>query len=255
MANGVRKAWFGAARCFTVVFGACSIAWAAFSLQVSRLDLPLTKISHRILSGENFNAAQLSELKNQLDLMPVKFLSSSALSSIAVIRLYLFEQKTATGKYITAASDLADLTSAVNSALAESPKSSFLWLTKFWLEDPGARVTVSGLKCLRMSYLSAPNDAWIAVKRNPIALGVFSSLPIELADQVLSEFTGLVVSGLYQVAANILARSELTVRERLLGEIVHLSDANRKGLAKALESSTQNGIVVPGVDERPSRPY
>ena len=53
------------------------------------------------------------------------------------------------------------------------------------------------LTLLRMSYWSGPNEAWIAVRRNSLALGVFPSLPGDLAEQALSEFVGLVRSGLY----------------------------------------------------------
>ena len=88
-----------------------------------------------------------------------------------------------------------------------------------------------------------------------MALGVFQSLPTDLAEQTLSEFAGLVRSGLYADAANILAGPGWAVREQLLSHLVQVEEAARRGFARVLASKDLSGVTVPGVDESPSRPF
>ena len=65
MANFVRRS-------FIAIFGICAIAWAINAILVHRTDAPLADIAQRILSGDKFNAAQLSAMKRQLDTSPVR---------------------------------------------------------------------------------------------------------------------------------------------------------------------------------------
>jgi hypothetical protein len=174
------------------------------------------------------------------------------MNDVAVIRLQLVEHELTISNRQSVASDFADLETAVTAALAEDPNNSFLWLADYWLQDPSARAADRGLKFLHMSYLLGPNEAWIAVKRNPLALKTFSSLPSELEEQVVSEFVGLVRSGLYWDASNILAGSEPAVREKLLGELVRIREDNRVEFAKVLRRNLDDARV-PGVSGPSSR--
>jgi hypothetical protein len=106
-----------------------------------------------------------------------------------------------------------------------------------------------------MSYWSGPNEAWIAVRRNPLALSVFVSLPGDLAEQALLEFIRLVRSGLYADASNILAGPGWAIHEQLLSRLAEVDEADRRGLARALRSKDLEGVTVPGVEERPTRPF
>jgi hypothetical protein len=207
------------------------------------------------LSGEKFNAAQLSAMKRQLNVAPARPLQASALSSAVIIRLLLLQDQLKAGNRQPPASDLVELQMVVSAALAQSPTSSFMWLTDLWLNRLRGEPADGDLNLLRMSYWSGPNEAWIAVRRNPLALGIFPSLPGELAEQALSEFVRLVRSGLYTDASNILAGPGWTIHEQLLGRLVQVDEADRRRFAKALASKDLEGVTVPGVDERPSRPF
>src|SRR5258708_1958531 len=222
MANSVRRS-------FIAIFGICAIAWAIGAILVYRTDASLADTAQRILSGDKFNAAQLSAMKRQLDAAPARPLQASALSSVAVIRLLLLEDELKAGNRQPSASDLVELQMVVSAALAQSPTSSFMWLIDFWLKRLRGESADGDLNLLRMSYWSGPNEAWIAVRRNPLALGVFPSLPSELAEQVLSEFVGLVRSGLYADASNILTGPGWAIHERLLSRLVEVDEDNRRG--------------------------
>jgi hypothetical protein len=248
MANSVRRS-------FIAIFGICAIAWAIDAILVYRTGAPLADTARRILSGDKFNAAQLSAMKRQLDTAPARPLQASALSSVAVIRLLLLEDQLKAGNRQPSASDLVELQRVVSAALAQSPTSSFMWLTDLWLKRLRGESADGDLNLLRMSYWSGPNEAWIAVRRNPLALGVFPSLPSELAEQALSEFVGLVRSGLYADASNILAGPGWAIHEQLLSRLAQVKEDDRRGFARSLAFKDLVGVTVPGVDERPSRPF
>jgi hypothetical protein len=247
------KSW--PTRIFTSVLGMLSVAWAIFSIPFYRIEAPLGDSVQYILLGDSFNTKQLSSLRLQLDAAPTKQLRSLALYNVALIRLRIVENELMTGNHQIFPSDLADLETAVPAALAGTPTSSFLWLTAFWLQNRRAGNPDGGLKLLRMSYLSGPNEAWIAARRNPLALSIFLSLPNEISERVLAEFAGLVRSGLYLDAANILAGPGWVFHEKLLGQLVEVNEADRRNFARALARKNLDDALVPGIGDRPARPF
>jgi hypothetical protein len=242
-------------RIFVAMFGICAIAWALSVIPVYRKDAPLADAAQRILSGDRFNAAQLSAMKRQLDAAPARPLQASALNGAVVIRLLLLEDALKAGRRQPSAPDLVELQMLVSAALAQSPTSSFMWLTDLWLKHLRGEFANDDLNLLRMSYWAGPNEGWIAVRRNPLALGIFPSLPTELAEQALSEFVGLVRSGFYTEASNILAGPGWAIHEQLLSRLVQVDEADRRRFARTLAAKDLDGATVPGLEERPSRPF
>jgi hypothetical protein len=242
-------------RILTAMFGICSIAWAICAIPVYRAEAAFATAAQHILSGDKYSPEQMNMLKLRLDAAPASSLRPSALGDIATIRLRIAETGLTSGNVQLAGAGFNDLETAVTAALAESPTNSFLWLTKYWLENTRGGNPTADLKFLRMSYELGPNEGWIAVRRSPLALSAFLSLPDGLAARVLTEFVGLVRSGLYFDAANILAGAGWPVHDKLLASLVKVDEGGRRRFAKALESKDLDGVVVPGVEERPSRPF
>jgi hypothetical protein len=243
----------GCARIVAAVGGGFSIAWAVFAYPTLRHETAFAAASQHILSGEQYSASELSNLRSELDASSDFSFRPSALNDVAVVRLRLVEAALASGQ--PSAADLDGLQKSIDVALAHNPTLSFLWLTDYWLQQIRRGSAGADLGFLRMSYLTGPNEGWIAVKRNPIALGVFPSLPDELQGSVIGEFAGLVRSWLYQDAANILAGPGWPVRERLLDGLAQLSEGHRRGFANALEARDVEDVVIPGVEKRPHQPF
>jgi hypothetical protein len=242
------------ARFFTVSMGVCAIGWAGFAISAYRVEADLPDVAARIFFGDTFNSKQLTSLKHRLDTTPTDRLRALALVDAAVVRQRLLDVKLPA--HAAQSSDFAELDSAVTAALAEVPASSFLWLAKYWLE--GQRATISPdfeARLLRMSYWFGPNESWIALKRNPLALKDFSNLPPELRDHAVDEFVGLVRSTLYYEAAGILAGVGPDVRQKLLSRLVEVSDINRREFAKVLNRQGLDDAIVPGVERPSSRPH
>jgi hypothetical protein len=241
-------------RLVIAVAGGCSIAWALSAYPSLRHETAFAAAAQHILSGEQYSAEQLNGLRSQLGASSAISLRPSALNDIAVIRLRSVEADLALGQ--ASAADLDTLQRSIDVTLNYNPARSFVWLADYWLQrlrsDSGR--ADSGL--LRMSYQTGPNEAWIAIKRNPVGLAVFPSLPEELKGSVIAEFAGLVRSWLYQDAANILAGPGWPVRERLLNGLAQLDEDHRSQFARTLETRDIEDVVVPGVEQRrSSRPF
>jgi hypothetical protein len=243
----------GFARIIVATVGGCSIAWAVFAYPTLRHETAFAAAAHRILSGEQYSASELSNLRSELDASSDLSFRPSALSDVAVVRLRLVEAALASGQ--PPAVDLDRLQQSIDAALAHNPPLSFLWLTDYWLQQIRRGSAGADLGLLRMSYLTGPNEGWIAVKRSPLALGVFGSLPDELQSRVIAEFAGLVRSWLFQDAANILAGPGWPVRQRLLDGLAQLSEGHRRGFAGVLEAGDVEDVVIPGVEQRSHQPH
>jgi hypothetical protein len=239
--------WLGLGRAFVASLGICSIIWALYSLTFYRTEALLSSSAARILAGQSYNAEQLSRLKQDIEAIPADRLRSSSLRDIAVVRLREIE-----GEKDSNGSDLA--LAAVTMALSANPTDCFLWLADFWLHRRRADLTAYDLNLLRSSYLSGPNEGWVAVKRNPLALSVFPSLSNDLVEQALSEYVGIVRAGLYLEAAGILAGPGWSIRNQLLRRVAQLDDASRRGFASVLAQHDID-VDIPGMDNRSSRPF
>ena len=113
----------------------------------------------------------------------------------------------------------------------------------------------ASLGFLRESYRLGPNEGWIMVTRNRLALTIFPSLPADLADQSLDEFARLLQPGFVSYAADILTGPGWPLRDRLLARIETAPEPQRRALAEILRDRGYDA-KVPGIvddDERHPR--
>jgi hypothetical protein len=240
-------------RILIVIVGACAIGWSIFTIRIYRLEAAFAAPALRILAEDRFSPEQLNALAHQIDVAPVASLRPTALSNVATIQLRLAEVALQSGNAQLAAAAFDKLQSTVGAVLERAPSSSFMWLTNYWVHSVRSGNPANALKSLGMSYAEGPNEGWIAVRRNPVALRAFSSLPDQLADEALNEFARLVSSGYYPEAANNLAHSGWSVHDKLLARLAPLDEGDRRRFAKALEAYDLEGVVVPGIED--SRPF
>ncbi len=234
--------------------GICSILWAFFSFTAYLAGAPFTGAAQDILKGTSFDAAALVELQRQLDSVSVDQARPTE-TDMAIVRLKLLEARLAQGALAAGSPEIANVEGKLVAALSRDPGNSFLWFADYWLGRLRGDPIERGSKLLRMSYELGPNEAWVAQRRNPVALLSWASLPPDLIDQVLSEFARLVQSGLEGDAANIVAGPGWPIHQQLLNRLAPLDEADRRAMARALADKDLEGVDVPGLDEHPSRPF
>ena len=242
--------WNRVARLLAVAFGALAIAWSAEVIPLHRIGQPLANTADAILSGEIFDIARLHALMDRLDKEPPRILEASGLDGVALIRMSLLEQQLKSPGRAVSISDYDKARLDVGAALARSPTNAYMWLSAFGLKRLRGDPAADDLKLLRMSYRLGPNEGWIAVRRSPLSIAAFASLPQDLQEAALQEFVGLVGSGLRDDAANILAGPGWPIRDQLLSRLINLDEDSRRQFANVLAAKDLEGVVVPGLQPR-----
>jgi hypothetical protein len=231
----------------TLVVGISAIVWAVHVFPLFRAEALLGDLAWSAITGEDFGDAQLGTIRGAVEEATTTGLDSPNNTSIAMIRLFLVDRGLKAGKGSPA--DIVQLETAVGDALAEAPTNSFTWLIADWLRRRKGGAMADDMTMLRMSYQTGPNEGWVAVKRNPVAVSRLSSLPGGLVDITLAEFAKMVGAGLFQEAAGVLADADPAVRERLLATLVDIDEDNRRQFARVLVSKDIQANV-PGVEQR-----
>ena len=240
-------------RILIAIVGACAVAWSTFAIRTSAIGAAFAGPAMHILAEDRFSPEQLNALTRQIDETSAVSLRPAALSDIAIIRLRLAEVAVQSGNAQLAAAVFDNLQTAVAAALERAPTNSFMWLTDYWAHSVRSGNPADGLKSLGMSYAEGPNEGWIAIRRNPVALSAFPSLSERVANQALDEFANMVKSGFYPEAANILAGPGWRIHDKLLARLAPIDGHDRRRFAKELETKDLKGVVVPGIDHR--RPF
>lgn len=243
-------------RPLSALLGVSAILWAANVIPVESRNHPIAEVANSVWSGQRYSLAQLRYmLQQQVDAIPSEQIRASAQNGAMLIRLILFENERKTADHEPQVVDSERLQDRVEEAIAQAPTNPFMWLSGFWLDRVSGKATERDWNLLRMSYQSGPNEAWVALVRSPQVLNAFSSLPHDLAEMAVREFVGLVRSGLYEDAANIMAGAPPAVRNQLLSRLAGLQEEDRRAFAKALEPKDLPDVAVPGVDKRPDHPF
>lgn len=135
-----------------------------------------------------------------------------------------------------------------------SPREAFGWLMLYWTRTRLAGFGPGPVGDLERSYATGRNEAWIAIRRNPMAIGVLGRLPPALQDAALAEFRSLLQLQLFDGASRSIAAAPEPVRERLWAAARTLSVATRTKLALRLR---QDGLPTRALDlpDDPRRPW
>jgi hypothetical protein len=241
------------ARTLTCLLGLAAIAWGGFEFSLFWRQAPLDRVASEILQGHVFTTPLLTDEAEQLDASEKSsFCNPAARRDAAVIRLAIVDNLTTENKSQTSA--YAALYQATRAALACAPSDSFAWLTLFWLDVKGHGFTPTNAVFLRLSYAEGPNEGWIALRRNRLAIALFSKLPPDLADNAVDEFVKLVNTGqLYPETAKIFASAAPAAQKRLISALGSAKPTPREMFARTIYHDGIN-VTIPGV-EGFSRPW
>jgi hypothetical protein len=241
------------ARTLTCLLGLAAVAWGGFEFPQFWRQAPLDHVASEVLQGHIFTIPLLMDEAGQLEASEKSsFCNPTAQRDAAVIRLAIVDNLMAENKTRTSA--YAALNQATRTALACAPTDSFAWLTLFWLDVKGHGFTPTNAVFLRLSYAEGPNEGWIALRRNRLAMALFSRLPSDLADDAVDEFVKLVNTGaLYSETAAIFAGASPVVQKRLVDALGAAKPIPREIFAKTIYDKGMD-LDIPGV-EKPSRPW
>lgn len=252
MSGGSSNKLFLAVRILLIAFGCLAVAWGVHVLPVFARSQTLAATAQRIIRGERFPTEALTNLLSTINTAEYDWpCNPASRHSAAIIRLRLAEDSLDSP---TSANTLYELRLSILRSLSCAPADSFLWLALFWTVNHENGFHPENIKYLAMSYQLGPNEGWIAVKRNPIALSIFDKLPVDLASEAADEFTKIIGLGLYKDAAQIFTKPGWPVHEVLLHHLATstISPEQRKAFANSLDALGYD-VDVPGVPKDDGR--
>jgi hypothetical protein len=235
------------ARIFVVIVGCAAGWWGIVVFPVFWQGSSTERIANRIIAGAPFKAGTLAK---QIPILEntekAAYCRPAGLRSAAILRLRILEAATSANDRSNIDGSLKSLGDVIRSSLSCSPADPFLWAVLFWLENTRNGSDLTHLKYLRMSYQLGPNEGWITLKRNPIVLANFATLPPDLVEAGISEFVALVRSHLYNEAGDIVAGLTRPIRALLFTRLRDIKESDRQAFAGLLHERSLDDIPVPG---------
>ncbi|WP_140981693.1 hypothetical protein [Bradyrhizobium guangdongense] len=252
---GLTAASFVIARVSLVVLGVLASAWGLAVGYVVWQQGPLDRVANAIIAGKPFRSEVISALIPRVERLEGQvYCRPSALRTAAIIRLRAAEMAIADGERTEIDSRMLSLRKSILLSLSCSPADAFLWAVLYWLENTRLGFRPEHLAYLRMSYVTGPNEGWVAIKRNRLALANLDRLPDDLAQMALDEFASLLESGVYDDVITILVSLPEPARERALRRIAGVSLSNRQVLSDLFYQRGYD-VTIPGATKPEFRPW
>jgi len=241
MAPGVwRKAGKLALRGCIASFAAFALVWGSMTAPLFQAAYETRRIAVHMIAGDTYPPDVLRE--------KTEGASPEALSSFlrdrVILRLHLLEA--AEKEQSAKEDDYAQLETMTLQAIASQPSDGYLWLVLFWLRSLRLGISIESLSALRMSYLYAPYEGWVALARNRFTTQNFAALPQDIQDKTIQEFKRLVASGYPSQSAAILTGPGWPIHDRLLSALADVPDLPKQQFAFQLQR-LNDAIRIPGV--------
>lgn len=210
-------------------------------------DLQVSPVAMHILVGERLKPGTVDSIAMRLD-------AGSRLSlhypGLVRARALIAFRSAEDGLLEKGSQDLERKLSAaedeLKSSLALNPADAFLWLLLYWVKNERDGFDARNIRYLEQSYAAGPYEGWIALRRNRMALAIFTLLGEQLQKKVVAEFAGMVESEFTDDAARNLTGVGWPQRDRLLASLGGVRLVAREAFAKRL---AYDGVkaTVPGV--------
>ena len=238
-----------------IALGCVSVAWSGSLIEPFWRATSLEKVATVLISGESYRRSSFDTLRVDLERIKLEERCNPiALRAASLIRLEIAENSALSADRDHFDNDWQELEITTRTALRCNPVDSFLWLTLYRATVMRDGFKREDLAYLQMSYRLGPREGWIALRRNWLAMAVFTQLPPDLADDVVREFAGIVDMGASRTAATILEGPGWIYRDRLLAGLANVSDQRRRAFSNVLYRDDID-LSVPGIPRREPRPW
>jgi len=224
-----------AARVLTIGLGMAAVAWAAPMAPVAWRQAAVVPLGIKIIAGERFKAGVLEQYLAGAQAGVVDGLCQPlALRTLAVVRLRLAEEAISDGNAELITRTQSEGDAALRRALSCTPTDAFLWFALFWIENSMRGLQDKNFELLRLSYRTGPNEGWLAIRRNRLAVALYPGLPADLKQAAADEFAQLVRSDLITEAADIFAGPGTQIRSILLQRLRGIDEKKLRFLSALL---------------------
>lgn len=233
-----------------VALGVLGVLFAASLL--SRQPNDLQSVARKIVNGESFAASTLAQLTAGAAIPDG--CDVGQLRDLLVLEAQMTDTTLVGDDLEAGDAAVRHLADRARQLLTCSPREAIGWLMLYWTQTRLFGLGPLAFDYLHRSYASGPNEAWVAVRRSPMAIGIFSRLPAALQEAALREFRGLVSIRIFEGPATTLAAAAPDIRARLYAAVADLPLSIRINFAFVLRRmDLPTGAL--DLPQEPARPW
>jgi len=222
-------------RSLTVVVGCLGFLWGVSNIARGEGSDVFWDIEARLLRFEVFSrASSIAVLESAAgqDLNPC---DNHAQRALMLIEIPLADAALRSGAVQEFDQRIRSLETRARQTLGCTPRDSFVWLLLFGMEIEHGILDEHSFDLLAMSYETAPNEAWIAIRRIVVAMPVVRVAPEPIQQKVLMEFQDLIRHGFVEASARTYWDASASTRSLLQSRIDQLDPRSQRNFSDALQ--------------------
>jgi len=215
------------------------LIWGLVSLPEAEASYEFREIEQRLLRSETFSEEVLSATLERAMAQHLSACNTRLQRAIVLIAMPLADAALRSGATAEFDRRIGIVEDRARHILSCSPRDGFGWLVLFNLRLLRALLDKPTFDLLAMSYETAPNEAWISVRRNPVSLPLVVLAPDAVREHIFQEFQQLIRHGFVDVAAQSYLRSSAPIRDLINLRIQQLDVTQQKKFSEALQKTTR----------------
>jgi hypothetical protein len=224
-----------ALRSLTAVIGCLGIAWGLSNIVRGEAADDFRDIETRLLQFEGFSRATETRVLASTAAQDINACDSHAQHALLLMEIPLADAALRSGALDPLNRRTRSLEARARQALSCTPRDAFVWLVLFGVQTAHGVLDAHTFDLLAMSYQTAPNEAWIAVRRILLAVPVVRSAPGPMQETILAEFQRLIANGYVDMPARAYRNASEPVRRELQARVDQLETSRQKSFADAVQ--------------------
>jgi hypothetical protein len=218
----------------TLALSGVGLAWGVLVLPASEGIDEFRSLKSQLQQSETFSQNVLATKLDVSNSQMPSDCDSDAQIALLLIEMRLAEATLRSGDIVGFDQHARSLQLRTKRTLSCAPRQSFVWLMGFSLAVLHGELDSRSVALLGLSYETSPNEAWIAIRRDFVAIPIVQFLPETLAQEVLLEFQQLIRNGFEEEASKSFSRASGPVRGLLQTQVERLDEARQAAFWRAV---------------------
>ena len=231
-----------------------AIAWAVAIFVYASSTGSLVASAARLANGETYRPEVMRALARRAAEIDQDRCDDRVLIGVATIQARMAEDAVLLGELNVVDERLRAVETTSANLVRCSPRQGIGWLMLFWSRSLQQGFRPELIPLLEASYRYSPREAWVAVRRNPVAFGVFRTLPEDLQGKAVAEIVEIAKLGLVDRVMDELTGPAGRQLDRILPALEKVPLATRSQISRRLYQAGFD-VEVPGVPRQDVRPW
>jgi hypothetical protein len=221
----------------TLAVASIGLAWGIFVLPTSEAADDFRYLEGQLLHSETYSLQTLADKLASPAAQVLSYCDAHSQTALLLMEMRLAQAALRTGAAAEFDQHAESLELRAKRVLSCAPRRSFVWVVAFSLEIMHGRLSERSLNKLAMSYATSPNEGWIAIRRNIVALPFVLQVPELLQNKILAEFQQLIRSGFLHEAAVSYSSASASARPVLQTAIERLDSGRQKAFWETIQKN------------------